>query len=147
MPARPNISGSRLPPATGVPPKCLSIVYHLGHIVHLGHIITFNLDDKLDIMRVMKDMNHKANSLLCTSSYLLNVLLLFVIVWWFNLACFNIFCKNHLNCPKQDFSPATGLKQVFLLTLSLSLMTCVGGNKQTLHSEDNFELRLYKMLT
>ena len=35
-------------------------------VVHLGHILTSNLDDTADIMRTVKDMNKKANSLLCT---------------------------------------------------------------------------------
>ena len=43
----------------------VELVYS-DHVTHLGHILTFNLDDKLDIVRVVKDMNRKANSLLCT---------------------------------------------------------------------------------
>ena len=35
-------------------------------VVHLGHILTSNLDDTADITRSVKDMNKKANSLLCT---------------------------------------------------------------------------------
>lgn len=35
-------------------------------VVHLGHILTSTLDDTADIMRAVKDMNRKVNSLLCT---------------------------------------------------------------------------------
>ena len=38
---------------------------YLDSVVHLGHILTFNLDDKDDIIRVIKDMNHKANFVFC----------------------------------------------------------------------------------
>ena len=43
-----------------------SMMLNSDHVTHLGYILTFNLDDKLDIVRVVKDMIHKANSLLCT---------------------------------------------------------------------------------
>ena len=36
-------------------------------VVHLGHILTFNQDDKDDIIRVIKDMNCKANFIFCKS--------------------------------------------------------------------------------
>ena len=39
---------------------------YVEQVIHLGHILTSNLDDKQDIIRVIKDMNRKANSLLCT---------------------------------------------------------------------------------
>ena len=35
-------------------------------VVHLGHILTYDLDDRPDIVRVVKEMNCKANSILCT---------------------------------------------------------------------------------
>ena len=34
-------------------------------VIHLGHILTSTLDDTADIMRVVKDINRKINSLLC----------------------------------------------------------------------------------
>ena len=34
-------------------------------VIHLGHILTSNLNDRSDITRVVKDLNRKANSLLC----------------------------------------------------------------------------------
>ena len=37
----------------------------LKEVTHLGHILTYNLDDKPDIIRAVKDMNRKANSVLC----------------------------------------------------------------------------------
>ena len=36
------------------------------YITHLGHILSSNLNDKEDIIRVVKDMNRKANTVLCT---------------------------------------------------------------------------------
>ena len=36
----------------------------MDQVSHLGHIITYNLDDRLDIIRAMKDLNRKANSVL-----------------------------------------------------------------------------------
>ena len=37
--------------------------------IHLGHILTSTLDDTADIMRVVKDINRKINSLLCLSHF------------------------------------------------------------------------------
>ena len=34
-------------------------------VQHLGHILSYNLNDNADNMRVLKDMNRKANSILC----------------------------------------------------------------------------------
>ena len=42
----------------------------LDEVMHLGHILTYNLNDKQDIVRVVKDMNRKANSVLCKFSAL-----------------------------------------------------------------------------
>ena len=39
-------------------------------VTHLGHILSYNLDDKEDIIRAIKDMNRKANSILCKFSSL-----------------------------------------------------------------------------
>ena len=38
----------------------------VSHVKHLGHILSSNLDDTLDIQRAVKDLNCKANNLLCT---------------------------------------------------------------------------------
>ena len=42
----------------------------VDEVSHLGHILTYNLNDKQDIIRVVKDMNRKANSILCKFSAL-----------------------------------------------------------------------------
>ena len=42
-------------------PLCYS-----DRVVHLGHILTYDLDDRPDIIRVVKEMNCKSNSILCT---------------------------------------------------------------------------------
>ena len=38
----------------------------MSHVKHLGHILSSKLDDTLDIQRAVKDLNCKANNLLCT---------------------------------------------------------------------------------
>ena len=38
----------------------------VSHVKHFGHILSSNLDDTLDIQRAVKDLNSKANNLLCT---------------------------------------------------------------------------------
>ena len=35
-------------------------------VMHLGHLLSYNLDDTPDIIRVTKDLNRKANFVLCT---------------------------------------------------------------------------------
>ena len=42
----------------------------VDEVSHLGHILTYNLNDKQDIIRVAKDMNLEANSILCKFSAL-----------------------------------------------------------------------------
>ena len=55
-------------------------LHYSDQVTHLGHILTSYLNDKQDIIRVVKDMNRKANSILCTfSSFSLLTLLLSVI--------------------------------------------------------------------
>ena len=39
---------------------------YMDEIKHLGHILNYNLDDGPDIIRALKDLNKKANSVLCT---------------------------------------------------------------------------------
>ena len=39
---------------------------YTDEIKHLGHILNYNLDDGPDIIRALKDLNKKANSVLCT---------------------------------------------------------------------------------
>ena len=35
-------------------------------VTHLGHILSYDLDDRKDILRAIKDINRKANSILCS---------------------------------------------------------------------------------
>ena len=35
-------------------------------VTHIGHILNYDLNDRPDVIRVIKDMNCKANSILCT---------------------------------------------------------------------------------
>ena len=43
----------------------------LDEVSHLGHSLTYNLDDKQDIIRAVKHMNRTANSVLCNTKCLL----------------------------------------------------------------------------
>ena len=43
-------------------------LHYSDQVTHLGHILTSDLNDKQDTIRVIKDMNRKANSILCTFS-------------------------------------------------------------------------------
>ena len=43
---------------------------YIDEVTHLGHILSYNLDDKQDIIRAIKDMNRKDNSILCKFSSL-----------------------------------------------------------------------------
>ena len=40
-------------------------LHYSDRVMHLGHILTSNLDDREDIIRVIKDINRKANLVLC----------------------------------------------------------------------------------
>ena len=42
-----------------------TLLQYTDEVSHLGHILTSNLNDRSDIIRVIKDLNRKANSLLC----------------------------------------------------------------------------------
>ena len=39
------------------------------NVSHLGPLLSYNLNDNVDIIRVIKDINRKANSILCTFSF------------------------------------------------------------------------------
>ena len=41
------------------------VLQYSNEVTHLGHILTPDLDDKNDIIRAVKDLNRKANSLFC----------------------------------------------------------------------------------
>ena len=44
-----------------------TVLCYLDYVTHLGHILTWDLSDhNMDIIRVIRDMNRKANSILCT---------------------------------------------------------------------------------
>ena len=43
-----------------------TVLCYLDYVTHLGHIITWDLSDHMDIIRVIRDMNRKVNSILCT---------------------------------------------------------------------------------
>ena len=38
-------------------------------VIHLGHVLLFDLNDGPDILRVLKDLNRKANCVLCTFNF------------------------------------------------------------------------------
>ena len=41
------------------------VLRYSNEVTHLGHILTSDLNDSSDILRVVKDLNRKANYLLC----------------------------------------------------------------------------------
>ena len=43
-----------------------TVLCYLDYVTHLGHIITWDLSDHMDIICVIRDMNRKVNSILCT---------------------------------------------------------------------------------
>ena len=47
-----------------------STLRFVEEVSHLGHILAYNLDDKQDIIRAIKELNRKANSVLCKFSSL-----------------------------------------------------------------------------
>ena len=40
----------------------------MNEVAHLGHVLSYNLDDTPDIIRAVRDMNRKVNSILFTFS-------------------------------------------------------------------------------
>ena len=40
-----------------------TVLCYLDYVTHLGHILTWDLSDHMDIIRVIRDMNRKANSI------------------------------------------------------------------------------------
>ena len=88
------------------PSVCLitSTIYFNGiklpfvdHVVHLGHIFTDDLDDTADILRAVKDLNRKANSLLCTFKFLNPLIMTFLL----KFSCLSLYgcCLWSLNTP------------------------------------------------
>ena len=54
------------PSVAPITPSNSTLLSYSNQVVHLGHILTNNLNDTMDIMRVVKDLNRKANFVLCT---------------------------------------------------------------------------------
>ena len=56
-----------------------------NEVTHLGHVLSYNLDDTPDIVRAVRDINRRVNSILCTFNAFCEVLprqkLLFVAIW------------------------------------------------------------------
>ena len=42
-----------------------AILHYSDEVTHLGHILTADLNDRSDILRVVKDLNRKSNSMFC----------------------------------------------------------------------------------
>ena len=67
-------------------------------VTHLGHILTSNLNNKQDTIRVIKDMNRKANSILCTFSSADPFVVLssqMLPVWLHSVVSFKFVCENY----------------------------------------------------
>ena len=61
-------------------------LHYSDQVQHLGRILSHNLSDTADILRVLKDMNRKANSILCLFHFtdpFSHSCLLFGFIWLF----------------------------------------------------------------
>ena len=67
-------------------------------VTHLGHRILYNLKDKEDILRAIKDLNRKANSVLCTFSFIDILTLCFLI---------KTYCLSLYGCTLWSLSSAS----------------------------------------
>ena len=89
--------------APSVPPITPSIYFndvllsYSNHVVHLGHLLTDSLSDTKDVMRVVKDLNRKANFMLCT----FHAAYPFVKTFLLQCYCLSLYgcCLWSLNCP------------------------------------------------
>ena len=45
-----------------------TVLPYVNEVAHLGHVLSYNLDDTPDIIRAVRDMNRKVNSILFTFS-------------------------------------------------------------------------------
>ena len=66
------------------------VLHHSNKVTHLEHILSSDLNDKSDIIRAVKDLNHKANSLFhifhVVDQFVKCLLfLLFIFVWLLSL--------------------------------------------------------------
>ena len=43
-----------------------TVLPYVHEVAHLGHVLSYNLDDTPDIIRAVRDMNRKVNSILFT---------------------------------------------------------------------------------
>ena len=57
------------------------------NVLHLGHLVSFDLNDKEDIVRVTKDVNPKANSIMCTFGFTDP----FVLTYLFKMYCLSLY--------------------------------------------------------
>ena len=69
----------------------------MDQVIHLGHILTDDDDDTADILRAVKDLNRKANSLLCTFKFLDPLIMTFLLKFY----CLSLYgcCLWSLNTP------------------------------------------------
>ena len=56
-------------------------------VLHPGHLVTFDLNDQEDIVRVAKDINLKANSMMCTFGFSDH----FVLTYLFKSYCLSLY--------------------------------------------------------
>ena len=74
-------------------------------VTHLGHILIYDLNDRPDVICVIKDMNCKANSILCTfkwadpfiKCFLIKSYCLSLLLWLCPLVIIVSSCENDLN--------------------------------------------------
>ena len=69
----------------------------MDQVVHLGHVLTYDFDNTADILRAVKDLNRKPNSLLCTFKFLDQLIMTFLLKCY----CLSLYecCLWSLNTP------------------------------------------------
>ena len=74
------------------------VLIYSDEVIHLGHVLSFDLSDGPDVSRVLKDLNRKANCVLCILFILLtvisNVFLLNYIDFFFMVVVFGLLTQN-----------------------------------------------------
>ena len=69
----------------------------MNQVIHLDHVLTDDLNDTADILRAVKDLNWKADSLLCTLKFLDPLIMTFLLKFY----CLSLYgcCLWSLNTP------------------------------------------------
>ena len=107
-----------------------TVLTYSNEVIHLGHVLSFDLNDGPDILRVLKDLNYKANCVLSTfhfaDCFLIKLYCLFLYgccIWSLDLKHLNSLpialkvMRKVYNLPLQSHVPA--------IVLSVSGVSCL----------------------